>query len=390
KKKVQEKVRTKKKLKPTVKRFPSIFEKCLENPIDDFLKLVKNDSLIWHLSDLHYGNTVSFFGLLKSKCFKQSWEIFLSKVPFARKVFFKLFGKIVNPGHSIYLENEFLSLLKYIENDEQIFCITGDLTKTGDLKEVIEYVNFRNRLSEKGKVLEVPGNHDYWVGRSFVFRLFDSLFNNISRNKSTTNALKAFFDNKIFLNLETNPISWEQLQFKKKMINFLCIDSNFRHKKAISQGIFPLDKEFEIRKNTSANFDFNIVLLHHHIDDYLDDCESNSKYLKEVLAMRVVNSYKSSKLLRAINVDFVLHGHKHKQDYKHLVGDQKVGTVIASPSLFLDIYCPDERKVYHESEYIGFNIIHLLNNKLYLLQIRLIDGVYKLFKVDELGKCHCS
>lgn len=313
-------------------------------------------------------------------------------MPWAKSSFLYIYG-LYNPGHSDKLLEKYLDLLKSRKSNQgDVFIITGDLTKKGSESEIISFNDFYQTLKNfSERVFLVPGNHDYWAGKSFLLMFIVTslcripvlktvLNSRISRWLKISNSLDSFFKLGLLKEFENTSVVVDKLRIRGVDLDLVRVDSSYRNDSALAQGFFPLEEFIKVIEDGKLNkrHDLKILSLHHHLVDYLHDSESNVDYLLYEVGIRVTNSYKANKLLESQGFDFVLHGHKHQQDSKVYLAAKKYGVFLAAPALFLD------RKDFKEK--IGFNFILVGQVYIYTLEVGLKDNEYVCHKIERFKR----
>lgn len=358
---------------------PIKISELLGKKLNDFLKEFGNEEKIWHISDLHVGNTISILGVFDGARFRKAYNYFFNRFPLIRKLLYQALEPFLNPGHSDFLSEKFLETIKEHNRASDLFIITGDLTKKGAKKEVEELQEVLQLIGDNSQIFSLPGNHDYWDGSSFISILFKSI--SFKRRRSF---LQHFFERDLLSGYEEKPFRSQDFNVAGKDFRVIGVDSNFRERYSVAKGLFPLEYEFEIEELQSPNH-INILALHHHLEDYLDDVENTLSYFKKVVALRVVNSYKAKAFINRNFFKVIMHGHKHKQDLKYFFTGTTLGAFVSSPSLFLDKYCPKLRLRFDKDEKIGFNVILPLARGIFIIFFELNGGDYKVSRIVPLS-----
>jgi predicted MPP superfamily phosphohydrolase len=313
------------------------------------------ESIIWHLSDLHYRGAFRFFGR----------------------------------GHCKDLVEHFLSDIKRRSNNlkNDYFVFSGDLTETGSEEDFVQFSLFLNKIISLGanpsNIILVPGNHDSWEGQSHIWLFFRSLF----RRESSLLKLAARYKSR---NLRA-PLSIFNTQssvLKSFNINNLEIELvaiNTCVPNETARGVFPSDV---VRPNKDGSF--RIAVMHHHLiqpenENYSFGIKHFGKAY-ETPAMRVINSPVGRRYLYDNGFKMSLHGHKHVQYFKHEMDlnslDREV-LITSSPSLFekkYDVVRGDSI----ENNRIGYNIIIPKKNQVDLIQFELKDWNYRSHRVASI------
>lgn len=343
-------------------------------------KFDNNTKIIWHLSDLHFGNSFSSGGILDNVICQRiikSIKFKLNKI----YEFFKRFHLFFNPG----IDSQSLLALrrsfKLRNACNDLVLVTGDLTKNGSKRNVKELKEFVDYISNcVGEVYLVPGNHDYWNGKSFLLTMIESLLAQIfACSWLNTNSIKNFFKLNLLNEFQGKSVINQTLNLNGEKVLLTRVDSCFRDFPAMGQGQFPVDEFIEeISKLNVNDFDLRVMMLHHHLTDYLEKSEGTVKYIRHELAIKTRNSYRASKVVENSQYDLVLHGHKHKQGHKLFLSKNHQGMYCASPSAILD------KK--GEEDIVGLNLMIVEKHHVFILEFEydIINNHYVCRNVSRI------
>jgi len=216
--------------------------------------------------------------------------------------------------------------------------VTGDLSQRGRFKELNEAKYYLekiiNGLKEKGhlaKYVVVPGNHD--VGFKKSIKLWNKIFKKNDGNNKGLNDPKSLYS---YYTKKKRPTAQGDAElaltlcefYPERQIAFLKFNSN------VLSNIFPWNyakggignsqlqsiKRILLDHETAFN-EFKqcckIALLHHHIQ-YLPNTKSD-----ELMLMKDAGTF--WKTMLDLGVEYVLHGHKHYQTHVTLRYSKPVG-----------------------------------------------------------------
>jgi 3',5'-cyclic-AMP phosphodiesterase len=232
--------------------------------------------------------------------------------------------------------NSNLRLLAAVaELDAECIFLTGDITDDGEGYELIEAA-FRPWI-DRGSLFVVPGNHD-----CYVFPLISTRrpkINQIEKNRD----YKAFAQRVGMVHDASG--AWSRL---REDVMFVGLNSCAR-----TQG-FPYRHNGSIGKAQMAYLEalgsskawqdarLRVVGLHHHVAPLQPGIGRRASF---EIGMRLDDASEVSRLLDALKVDLVLHGHRHISEERRPAGARF--KVLAAPSLTLGCRSGDGPSYWH-------------------------------------------
>lgn len=219
-------------------------------------------------------------------------------------------------------------LLKYISNQEvDHLIISGDLTDNADesdlilLKKILNKFGFASYLN----LTVLPGNHDIFGGPQKAVDIFS--FPEKCKQVDYQSKLKIFREifKESFVGIETNNNS-EIFPFVKDLGSILLIGINSIAEYSKLKNPFASNGEVNLKQFNSLNEllnkyietnIFKIVVIHHHFNKIKNTKRSIAGLWQNIekQTMKLKKKKRLLSLFQKHNVDLVVHGHIHYNEY---------------------------------------------------------------------------
>jgi len=221
----------------------------------------------------------------------------------------------------------FKLLLRAIADDEcDHLLITGDIASTPDIDDfyLAREILARAGFADSSRLTVVPGNHDIFGGphRATDVLSFPKYIRNVDYQRHLTMFLHVFEDT--FAGAEriepNNPFP-----FVKKVGPFALIGLNSILPWSLSKNPFGsngqlCEKQFDgleaLASSSLLDGAIPVAVLHHHFNEFAKDASTNHSLweMMEYKTMRMRKRRKTLKLFNALNVQYIMHGHIHKNE----------------------------------------------------------------------------
>lgn len=220
-------------------------------------------------------------------------------------------------------------LLDYIiENNVDHLVITGDLTDNADESDWLllrNQLNKRNLLNSQSLTV-LPGNHDIFGGPQRAEDIFDfpsrcKKVDFIDKLKSFNNYFEETFENSLYLSNNNYFPFLKSLNDEVLIIGLnSIIEYSLTKNPFASNGEVKLEQFFEaeqVLKDYSSDKFVKIAIIHHHFNKIKNSKRSIAGLWQNIekQTMKLRKKKRLFSLFKKFNIDLVLHGHIHYNEY---------------------------------------------------------------------------